>query len=83
VTMWEIFSYGEAPKLGELDQLLALLHKGTRLPKPNACPDVIFRIIYYGCWQYKAEERKSFVEIRNELKAELDKTQHLTQQTQY
>lgn len=83
MTMWEIFSYGEAPKLGEIDQLLPLIHQGKRLQRPNACLDVIFKIIYYGCWQYKAEERKSFVEIRNDLKAELDKTQQQAQQTQY
>jgi len=73
VTMWEIFSYGETPKLGEIDQLLKLLHQGVRLPKPTACPDAVFKIIYYGCWEYDAMKRKSFVEIRDELKTELDK----------
>jgi len=73
VTMWEIFSYGDVPKLGEIDQLLRLLHEGLRLPKPAACPLDVHKIIYYGCWEYKAMDRKTFVEIRDQLKAELDK----------
>jgi len=71
--MWEIFSYGETPKLGEIEELLTLLHDGKRLQKPPACPDAIFKIIYYGCWEYKAHLRKTFAQIRDELKAELDK----------
>jgi len=73
VTFWEIFSYGETPKLGEIDQMLKLLHEGKRLPKPPACPVSIFNIIYYGCWEFDATKRKTFVEIRDELKAEFDR----------
>jgi len=74
VTVWEIFSYGDAPKLGELDKLLWVLHDGKRLPQPAVCPREVYKIIYYGCWEYEAKKRKSFVEIRDQLKAELDKT---------
>ena len=73
VTMWEIYSYGDAPMLGEIDQLLRLLHDGQRLRKPAACPLVVFKILYYGCWEYEQMDRKTFVEIRDQLKAELDK----------
>jgi len=73
VTMWEIFSYGETPKLGEIDQLIRLLHEGMRLQKPAACKSEVYKIIYYGCWEYDAEKRKSFVEIRDQLRNELDK----------
>jgi len=73
VTMWEIFSYGNLPKLGEISQLYMKLHEGKRLEQPAACPHSIYRIIYYGCWEFDSKKRKSFVEIRNELKAELDK----------
>jgi len=70
VTVWEIFSYGEAPKLGELDKLVHLLHSGTRLQKPAVCSKNVFDIIYFGCWQWENSERKTFVEIRDQLKAQ-------------
>jgi len=73
VTMWEIFSYGETPKLGDIDKMLPLLHEGRRLPRPAACPQHIYNIFYYGCWEYQKEKRKSFVEIRDQLQAEIDK----------
>jgi len=73
VTMWEVFSYGETPKLGELDQLVKLLHDGTRLQKPAACPSDVYSIYYHGCWEYYKENRKSFAEIRDQLKAKIDR----------
>ena len=75
VTMWEVFSYGETPKLGELKQLVKLLHDGTRLQKPAACPIEVYNIYYYGCWEYCRENRKSFAEIRDQLKAKIEDRQ--------
>jgi len=72
VTVWEIFSYGETPKLGEkIDQLLVQLVNGNRLPKPATCPHRVYSIIYYGCWEYEPTDRKTFVEIRNQLEKEM------------
>ena len=71
VTVWEVFSFGETPRLGELDQLFILLHEGQRLARPAVCTIDVFRIIFYGCWEFEAKDRKSFVEIRDELQAQL------------
>jgi len=73
VTMWEIFSYGDAPKLGEIEGLVKLLYEGKRLLKPAKCPDDVYKIIYYGCWEFDGKERKTFVEIRNQLRAEMNR----------
>jgi len=74
VTMWEIFSYGETPKLGDnIDQMFSLLHGGIRLPQPAACPRHIYNMFIFGCWEYQKEKRKSFVEIRDQLQAEINK----------
>jgi len=73
VTMWEIFSYGEVPRLGEIGELVTRLHKGERLPKPAVCPGDVYNIYLFGCWEFSQEKRKTFVEIRDQLKAEMDK----------
>ena len=73
VTMWEIFSYGDTPKIGEIEELVKLLHTGTRLQKPAACSQDVYNIYYFGCWEYEKDKRKRFAEIRDLLKAEIDK----------
>jgi len=73
VTMWEIFSYGETPKLGEIGELVVKLHEGKRLQRPAACPLDVYNIFFYACWEYKKEARRRFAEIRDLLKAEMDK----------
>ncbi|XP_046384300.1 tyrosine-protein kinase Shark isoform X2 [Ischnura elegans] len=60
VTLWEMFSYGKQP-YGDLRgvQVIQLVEKGERLPKPARCPEVVWELIT-KCWAYKAAERPTF-----------------------
>lgn len=60
VTLWEMFSFGEAP-YGDLKgtEVIALVEKGTRLLQPEKCPDNVFEIMS-ACWNYRPKDRPTF-----------------------
>jgi serine/threonine protein kinase len=72
VTLWEIFSFGQAPRLGEIHDLARLFHQGRRLSMPKNCPKAVYELMLYKCWQYFEGERWTFRKILEEL-------QHLEQ----
>jgi serine/threonine protein kinase len=72
VTLWEIFSFGQAPRLGEIQDLPRLIHQGRRLQMPKNCPKLVYELMLYKCWQYFEGERWTFRKILEEL-------QHLEQ----
>jgi len=67
VTLWEIFSFGMAPRLGEIKDLPTLIHRGRRLPMPKNCPKPVYELMLYKCWQYYPAERWTFKQIREEI----------------
>lgn len=60
VTLWEMFSYGEAP-YGDLKgvDVIKLVEIGKRLSKPKLCPDNVFQIME-NCWNYNPKDRPTF-----------------------
>uniref|UniRef100_A0A1A9WHW4 Tyrosine-protein kinase n=1 Tax=Glossina brevipalpis TaxID=37001 RepID=A0A1A9WHW4_9MUSC len=60
VTLWEMFSLGEAP-YGDIRGVdtIQLIESGHRLPQPTLCPIHIYKIIQ-NCWNYKAKDRPTF-----------------------
>ncbi|KAG8228527.1 hypothetical protein J437_LFUL008984 [Ladona fulva] len=60
VTLWEMFSYGKQP-YGELRgaQVIQLIERGERLPKPARCPDAVWELMS-KCWAYNAKDRPTF-----------------------
>lgn len=69
VLLWEIFSYGSRPFFG-LSNYQAMEHilDNELLPSPDRCPVSIFEIIT-ACWLVDMDERITFSEIYNKLKA--------------
>ncbi|XP_071442937.1 tyrosine-protein kinase Shark isoform X2 [Hetaerina americana] len=67
VTLWEMFSYGKQP-YSDLRgvQVIQLVEKGERLPKPARCPEVVWELIT-KCWAYKSTERPTFSFLSDEF----------------
>jgi len=63
IVAWEIFSFGVIPYPGidNVDVIYKLL-EGYRLPSPEGCPDVLYKVML-RCWQLDAKERPTFKEI--------------------
>lgn len=63
VTIWEIFSYGAEP-YGRLkgQKLITSLMLGERLPRPDTCPDAVYRIMQ-KCWHQNPNDRPTFLQI--------------------
>ncbi|XP_013774828.1 tyrosine-protein kinase shark-like [Limulus polyphemus] len=60
VTLWEMFSFGANPYDNMTgSEVLQLLNKGERLPKPEKCPHSIFSIMQQ-CWATLSSDRPSF-----------------------
>jgi serine/threonine protein kinase len=68
VTLWEIFSFGLAPRLGEINELPRLIHQGHRLTMPKNCPKPVYELMLYKCWQYYPNDRWTFKTILDELR---------------
>ncbi|XP_036330066.1 tyrosine-protein kinase Shark isoform X1 [Rhagoletis pomonella] len=60
VTLWEMFSLGEAP-YGEVlgSEVVQLIEDGKRLPQPLPCPTNVYNVME-NCWQYNPKDRPSF-----------------------
>ncbi|XP_067882027.1 protein-tyrosine kinase 2-beta isoform X1 [Heterodontus francisci] len=63
VCMWEILSFGKQPFFWlENRDVIGVLEKGDRLPKPNVCPPTLYTLMN-RCWTYEPRERPKFTEI--------------------
>uniref|UniRef100_A0A8B9BFI9 non-specific protein-tyrosine kinase n=1 Tax=Anser brachyrhynchus TaxID=132585 RepID=A0A8B9BFI9_9AVES len=60
VCMWEILSYGRQPFFWlENKDVIGVLERGDRLPKPDLCPPVLYTLMT-RCWDYDPSERPKF-----------------------
>ncbi|XP_077365718.1 activated CDC42 kinase 1 [Festucalex cinctus] len=68
VTLWEMFTHGQEPWPGLNGS--QILHKvdveAERLCKPDDCPQDIYNVMLQ-CWSPKAEDRPTFVALRDFL----------------
>ncbi|XP_041333562.1 protein-tyrosine kinase 2-beta-like, partial [Pyrgilauda ruficollis] len=63
VCMWEILSYGKQPFFWlENKDVIGVLEKGDRLPKPDLCPPMLYTLMT-RCWDYDPGERPKFQEL--------------------
>ncbi|CAH1249542.1 RET [Branchiostoma lanceolatum] len=73
VLLWEIVTFGEEPHYPDMlrpdcRRLLNLLKLGTRLEKPENCPEVLYRLMS-RCWDAEASQRPLAEELEVELTA--------------
>ncbi|XP_029452067.1 protein-tyrosine kinase 2-beta [Rhinatrema bivittatum] len=63
VCMWEILSFGKQPFFWlENKDVIAVIEKGDRLPKPEVCPPTLYTLMT-RCWIYDPNERPKFTEL--------------------
>lgn len=63
VCMWEILSFGKQPFFWlENKDVIGVLEKGDRLPKPDLCPPILYTLMT-RCWDYDPSERPRFTEL--------------------
>nr|XP_025037289.1 protein-tyrosine kinase 2-beta isoform X2 [Pelodiscus sinensis] len=63
VCMWEILSYGKQPFFWlENKDVIGVLEKGDRLPKPDLCPPILYTLMT-RCWDYDPNDRPKFKEL--------------------
>lgn len=63
VCMWEILSFGKQPFFWlENKDVIGVLEKGDRLPKPELCPPVLYTLMT-RCWDYDPSDRPRFTEL--------------------
>ncbi|XP_045687496.1 protein-tyrosine kinase 2-beta isoform X3 [Phyllostomus hastatus] len=63
VCLWEILSFGKQPFFWlENKDVIGVLEKGDRLPKPDLCPPVLYTLMT-RCWDYDPSERPRFTEL--------------------
>ncbi|NXN50259.1 FAK2 kinase, partial [Rynchops niger] len=63
VCMWEILSYGKQPFFWlENKDVIGVLERGDRLPKPELCPPVLYTLMT-RCWDYDPNERPKFKDL--------------------
>ena len=69
ITLWEIYSLCQNSPYNNLDiqYLLHHLSNGTRLSKPNLCPNHVYEIMW-SCWIFNFENRPTFKELIDLLK---------------
>ena len=68
--MWEVFYVGSAVPYGDkkdFEEILDFLRKGHRLSKPPLCPEYIYDLML-DCWQENHLYRKSFQQLKSQLK---------------
>ena len=67
VTLWEVFSLGQAPRLvDDLNNLSSALSKGKRLEQPRRCPDEIYALMT-ECWAKDWTKRPTFAVISKRM----------------
>lgn len=71
VLVWETFSLAAEPydDLGKTSEILAFLEKGSRLSKPDGCPDTLFKHVL-ACWCNDPLARPGFDMLRGAFVAE-------------
>ncbi|KAM4837179.1 protein-tyrosine kinase 2-beta isoform 2-T5 [Thomomys bottae] len=63
VCVWEILSFGKQPFFWlENKDVIGVLEKGDRLPKPELCPPVLYTLMT-RCWDYDPSDRPRFTEL--------------------
>ncbi|XP_015472024.1 protein-tyrosine kinase 2-beta-like, partial [Parus major] len=63
VCVWEILSLGKQPFFWlENRDVIGVLEKGDRLPKPERCPPPLYALLT-RCWDYDPGERPRFQEL--------------------
>lgn len=63
VCVWEILSFGKQPFFWlENKDVIGVLEKGDRLPKPDLCPPVLYTLMT-RCWDYDPSDRPRFTEL--------------------
>ncbi|XP_050161865.1 protein-tyrosine kinase 2-beta isoform X4 [Myiozetetes cayanensis] len=63
VCVWEILSFGKQPFFWlENREVIAVLERGDRLPKPQPCPPVLYTLLT-RCWDYDPRERPTFKDL--------------------
>ncbi|XP_038626862.1 protein-tyrosine kinase 2-beta isoform X1 [Tachyglossus aculeatus] len=63
VCMWEILSFGKQPFFWlENKDVIGVLEKGDRLPKPDGCPPILYTLMT-RCWDYGPRDRPRFTEL--------------------
>uniref|UniRef100_A0A8D1L084 non-specific protein-tyrosine kinase n=1 Tax=Sus scrofa TaxID=9823 RepID=A0A8D1L084_PIG len=63
VCMWEILSFSKQPFFWlENKDVIGVLEKGDRLPKPDLCPPILYTLMT-RCWDYDPSERPRFTEL--------------------
>ncbi|XP_040822373.1 protein-tyrosine kinase 2-beta isoform X2 [Ochotona curzoniae] len=63
VCMWEILSFGKQPFFWlENKDVIGVLEKGDRLPKPDLCPPILYTLMT-RCWDYDPSDRPRFTEL--------------------
>lgn len=64
VTIWEIYSKGDAPYANHKSaDIRAVLKRGERLTCPEACHPDLFNNVLYPCWNASPKKRPSFTKI--------------------
>ncbi|KAI4469186.1 tyrosine-protein kinase hopscotch [Holotrichia oblita] len=81
VTLWEMFSYGQEPKLAvteekkvegqEQQALLKALQSGARYPCPSMCKQAIYASIIHPCWEYDPHTRPTFTSICDQIELQM------------
>ncbi|KAK9719328.1 Protein tyrosine and serine/threonine kinase [Popillia japonica] len=81
VTLWEMFSYGQEPKLAvsdgkkvegqEQQALLKALQSGARYPCPSMCKQAIYASIIHPCWEYDPHARPTFTTICDQIQLQM------------
>jgi tyrosine-protein kinase Fes/Fps len=79
VLLWELFNQARVPFAGVHNDQIAdklktgkklfefcLCNAGFRLPKPDLCPDEVYKLMQ-DCWSYTSGQRPSFKELYTEL----------------
>ncbi|KAH3745975.1 abelson tyrosine-protein kinase 1 [Pelomyxa schiedti] len=69
VVLWEIFTNGAVPYPSvENREVLSLIKKGDRMPKPEGCPDAVYTLMK-TCWDIEPSKRPTFENIVSTLEA--------------
>ncbi|XP_029633277.1 activated CDC42 kinase 1 isoform X4 [Octopus sinensis] len=68
VTLWEMFTFGQEPWMGfkGSEVLYKIDINGERLNPPEYCPSHIYQIMLQ-CWANKAQDRPTFLALRDYL----------------
>ena len=71
VLAWELYSGGVRPyaELGGSCELLEehICVAQQRLPRPESCPEELFKLLMQQCWQKAARKRLTFCELHKQL----------------